>query len=355
MTPPAVSVVIPVYNAAVFLRETVTGVVNQTFSDWELLLVDDGSQDGSYDIAREFEERHGARIRVLRHPDGKNHGQFDSRVLGVLNTRGSLIAFLDADDRWDTRYLEKRVSLWKKVAPSGVRMIFGPSLYSYDDPKENYAQGSPRNGPGLYLPPTLLMEFMERRYAITPCPSSMLVDKEAILKIQAFRSAATGCGMFEDQITTTFLVANYPVWFDNEVLTIYRQHSASACATAVGDRKLSDYEFTYLKWLIAYTPQFSDAVFVKIRERAFRDLYHCISRHVAYGPRRDPLSKRVSLMKQLKDQKKITPDFTSNLPKLSFICDMLLPVGTSYKMRRVFERSRQWLENRVGEKVSHAQ
>lgn len=90
-----ISVVIPVYNSAPYLRQCLDSVLAQTFKDWELLLVDDASADGSSDICREY-AAHCSRVRVLRHDT--NRGVSAARNTGIHAACGEWITFVDADD-----------------------------------------------------------------------------------------------------------------------------------------------------------------------------------------------------------------------------------------------------------------
>ena len=91
---PKVSVIIPTHNRLSLLRESVDSVLAQDFEDFELIVVDDGSTDGT---AGEI-ERYGGRVRVLQHSE--NRGVSAARNRGILHARGKYIAFLDSDDLW---------------------------------------------------------------------------------------------------------------------------------------------------------------------------------------------------------------------------------------------------------------
>ena len=106
-----VSVVINFFNEERFLAEAVDSVYAQTFHDWELLLIDDGSSDRSSDIARGYAEHDPARVRYLEHPGHANRGAGASRNVGVHAARGEWVAFLDGDDIWLPERLERSVAL----------------------------------------------------------------------------------------------------------------------------------------------------------------------------------------------------------------------------------------------------
>ena len=103
MSAPRISVVMPVFNAARYLHAAIVSVLAQTFSDLEFIIVDDGSTDGSLQIAQNFRDE---RIRIFSNVE--NCGAAKSKNLGIKNARGEFIAFLDADDiALPSRFLEQ--------------------------------------------------------------------------------------------------------------------------------------------------------------------------------------------------------------------------------------------------------
>ena len=95
MNTPLISIIVPVYNVEKYLVECIKSVINQTFKDWELLLVDDGSSDRSSCICDEY-EKYDSRIKVYHQ---LNSGVSKARFLGLQNSRGKYITFLDSDDQ----------------------------------------------------------------------------------------------------------------------------------------------------------------------------------------------------------------------------------------------------------------
>jgi len=122
---PRVSVVTIFLNAKKFIEEAIESVLAQTYKDWELLLVDDGSTDTSTKIARGFAKQHPAKVRYLEHKGHENRGMSESRNLGIRNANGKYIAFLDADDVWRPEKLERQVPILESQ-PS-VAMVYGPN------------------------------------------------------------------------------------------------------------------------------------------------------------------------------------------------------------------------------------
>ncbi len=92
-----VSIITPAYNASKYLAETIYSVLNQTFADWEMIIVDDCSTDETYEIASDF-SRNDTRIRVFK--NNQNLGVAKTRNRGLNEATGDYIAFLDSDDLW---------------------------------------------------------------------------------------------------------------------------------------------------------------------------------------------------------------------------------------------------------------
>ncbi|TQQ83943.1 glycosyltransferase family 2 protein [Peptacetobacter hominis] len=106
-----VSIVTPVYNAEKFLKETIISIKNQTYTNWELLLVDDCSSDSSPEIIKEFLKKDN-RIKYIRME--KNSGAAISRNTGIKHAEGQFIAFVDSDDVWDSKKLETQINYMLK-------------------------------------------------------------------------------------------------------------------------------------------------------------------------------------------------------------------------------------------------
>jgi glycosyltransferase involved in cell wall biosynthesis len=109
---PTVSIIIPVHNPGPFLREALRSVHEQTFEDWELLLVDDNSSEDLSWVTREF-----PRAILIRQAHG---GASVARNNGILNSTGTFIAFMDQDDLWQTRKLERQVAALHAQPDSAV-------------------------------------------------------------------------------------------------------------------------------------------------------------------------------------------------------------------------------------------
>lgn len=128
------SIIVPVYNSANFLPDCLAGVKNQSFDDWELIFIDDGSTDGSRTILDGY-ARSDDRIHVFHQ---ENSGQFFAREKGIAMSKGEYILFLDSDDDLMPDCLEK---LYEVICESKPDMIMFAYRVSYDDGKEDIERG----------------------------------------------------------------------------------------------------------------------------------------------------------------------------------------------------------------------
>ncbi len=138
---PSISVIVPVYQAEKFLHRCLDSVARQTFSDWELLLVNDGSTDGSAALCDQFAAKD-QRVRVFHRK--RNRGVSEARNLGLSEARGDYVTFLDADDCYEFHALE---TLWNLRQQSGADAAACGLTYLFPDGKQSVQSQLP---PGIY-------------------------------------------------------------------------------------------------------------------------------------------------------------------------------------------------------------
>lgn len=114
---PLVSVIVPVYNGARFLRAALDSALAQTFQDFEIIVIDDGSKDSSGAIADEYAARHPAKFVVIHQANG---GLVVARNAGLAVARGRYMALLDADDEWLPHHLAASIAVLEKRAEIGL-------------------------------------------------------------------------------------------------------------------------------------------------------------------------------------------------------------------------------------------
>ncbi len=126
---PLISIVVPVYNVQHYLAETINSVLQQTYSNWELILVDDGSTDQSAKIGQEFALKDD-RISYYYKPNG---GQASARNVGIKKSNGEWVSFLDADDLILPEKLADQLADIKNHAPD---FLYGLGYYYYPEREE---------------------------------------------------------------------------------------------------------------------------------------------------------------------------------------------------------------------------
>ena len=134
MKSPLVSIIIPVYNAEKYLEFTVRSAINQTWINTEILIIDDGSTDGSMTIAEKFVDN---RIKIFRQ---QNKGSAAARNKGIAESKGDYIQFLDADDLLSPNKIEKQLSLLT-THPGYIAICSTVHFLDEDDPYKNVPSG----------------------------------------------------------------------------------------------------------------------------------------------------------------------------------------------------------------------
>jgi glycosyltransferase involved in cell wall biosynthesis len=247
---PQVSVIVIFLNAQRFIEEAVESVLAQTHEDWELLLVDDGSTDGSNAVALRYQAGGHGRVRYLHHPGHANLGMSASRNLGLRSARGQYVALLDADDVWRPHKLARQVAIL--TAEPRAAMVYGAPeyWYSWTGRVEDSVRDTVRDiGIGtstLMEPPALLTLFLQGR-AVTPCPSDILVRRSDALRVGGFEDSFRG--LYEDQVFCAKVCLDAPVFVSTECWDRYRQHPESCSSTARSTSHHAVARLAYLKWL----------------------------------------------------------------------------------------------------------
>lgn len=169
------SVIIPVYNKKPHIKRCINSVLNQTYSQYEIIIIDDNSTDGSFEEIQKYND---PRIQVFRRSE-PGPGGYAARNLGIEKAKYDWIAFLDADDEWYPNHLEKVSSVINKVHESG---IIGAGFKSISENKEiiqpYYIQNKTQGVHRVTLVDFLEIYLRNQRY----CNTSVTVVKKKILK-----------------------------------------------------------------------------------------------------------------------------------------------------------------------------
>ena len=249
---PQVSVVTPYRNSSEFLREAITSVQQQTFRDWELLLVDDGSTDSSREIAEEA-SRSDPRIRSLERTSGSVPGAAAARNSGLAEITGDLVTFLDADDRLLPEKLATEVALMQRYPTAGLT-CGGTLWWNPGHRHRNWSDEIRSLSPGLHEPPLLVNLTILLQRDHVPCLCAIMVRREALPSYPAFEPAFR---LYEDQTFLTKMFAQNVCYVGRHITALYRQHSnaTSALAYDSGDyRRLGQHDARteFLAWARTY-------------------------------------------------------------------------------------------------------
>ncbi len=204
-----ISVVIPLFNKEKYILRAIGSILSQTYSYFELIVVDDGSTDGSVEVVRSVTN---ARVRLISQP---NFGVSVARNRGVQESRGDWIAFLDADDEYEPCFLEAMVEFIRDHADADLSMV-GANYYLGS--RENIALNQPRED-GVY---DYFQLFGNQR---SPNNSSTTaVNKKKFMEVGGFPE---GVKQFEDWTTWFKLAFVGTFGFINRPLGIYHEIEGS--------------------------------------------------------------------------------------------------------------------------------
>lgn len=172
MTPAKVSIIIPCYNIAEHLSKCIESVLAQTYQDFELLLVNDGSTDNTLKIIEAFAEKD-MRIKVFTH---ENKGVSYTRNVGIQNAKGNCIVFIDGDDVIKSDYLEKLISDFKETTWTICGMI--NVRKGFENENENFAKLLQRY-PEKTMSKENLLDVLKHSSLSSPC--ARIYSKEIIV------------------------------------------------------------------------------------------------------------------------------------------------------------------------------
>jgi glycosyltransferase involved in cell wall biosynthesis len=253
-----ISCIIIFFNAGEnFFIEAIESVFAQSYDNWELLLVDDGSIDESTKIALEYTQKYPEKVRYLEHEGHQNCGMSATRNLGIRHAQGEYMTFLDADDIWLPNTLEEQAAILDSHPDAA--MVYGAIQWWYSwtgnhEDKERDFVDTPQlflQNPNVYLnqliqPPTLSLLLLQKKISI----SGMLVRRQIIEKVGGFEDAFRG--LYEDQVFCTKVCLQFSVFVANQCWYKYRQHPQSCCAIAERTKKEHSARQVFLNWLEKY-------------------------------------------------------------------------------------------------------
>jgi len=219
---PLISIIIPAYNCKDYLELTIKSVYQQSYTEWEIILVDDGSTDETPQLVDRLAAED-SRITALHQPNGK---QGKARNNGIRHAKGKLIAFLDADDLWDSDKLRHQV---KCLEIENVDLVFSNGYIclennmSLRDFDFQTLTGRMQGKPGLDL-------FYESNRIPT---SSVLCRKAALEKVGLFDESPEIQNCEDYMLWVTLLRAGFSFYGMEQKFLFYRVHSGSSTSSEI--------------------------------------------------------------------------------------------------------------------------
>lgn len=206
---PQISVIIPLYNKELQIAKTLDSILSQTFNDFEIIIVDDGSTDGSLEIVKKFSD---PRIHLLHQ---KNAGVSAARNNGIIAASGEYIAFLDADDEWHPHYLATQTKMTEQYPECDVFAC----NYSFKDSSGNI-RNTILNRIKFTSEIGILDNYFEvASYSNPPLwTSAIMVRKDAINNIGGF---PLGVKSGEDLLTWAKLATRHKIAFCKKAMAYF--------------------------------------------------------------------------------------------------------------------------------------
>lgn len=240
---PRVSVIIPVYNAEKFISKTIDSVIAQTFSDWEIIAVDDGSVDRSPQILKKYSEKMPKKIKVITQ---KNKGVSIARNKAISAAKGEFIACLDQDDLWLPTKLEEQIRVLESNGEVG--MVYCDS-YVIDENGKIIKKSVMESilSRSFIRPKKFRGDIFDELFCVNFISLETVVVRKSVLKkVGLFNPKFK---IAEDYDLFLRIAREYPIEFIPKQLSMFRAHPRGASRN-VELRVLEEFEI--LEWWIQH-------------------------------------------------------------------------------------------------------
>lgn len=248
---PLVSVITIFRNEERFLRDAIESVLAQSYTHWELLLVDDASTDKGTEIAKGYQKQLPEKVHYLTHPNFENRGMSASRNLAIGTAQGDLISFIDGDDYWFPEKLKNQVSNLQEHPE--VAMVCSPAQLWYswsnklEDQQKDCVQEYPIETDEVVEAPRMFQLFLANEF-FSIC--DVLVRKEIVDAVGGYDDAFRD--MYEDQVFHTKICLRYPIFISMEAWYRYRRHPGSCTHQSLRSEDHAIKRTRFLEWLQGY-------------------------------------------------------------------------------------------------------
>ena len=293
---PMVSAIIIFLNAEKFLQEAIESICAQTYPDWELLLVDDGSTDASTEIARRYATQRPGQVHYLEHPGHKNQGKGASRNLGIYHASGKYVAFLDADDVWLPQKLAEQVEILEQNPEAAV--LYGNTLYWHgwtgkpEDKAQDFMPSLGVSPNTIYKSVDLLSRYLQGKAAV-PCTCSIMLRRDLAVGVGGFETDFVGIyNVYEDQAFYAKICLKGPIYVSEKCWDKYRQHPRASMATALATGEDFIARRYYLNWLVGYLKEkgvTDRELWIALRKELWRNRHYRYPRQSRWTGRVDAI------------------------------------------------------------------
>ncbi len=245
---PKISIITTLFNGAKLFSETAESVIAQDYKDWEWILFDDGSSDGTQDIAKAIAAEHKDKIFYFEHQDNRNFGTAFTRNRAIERSCGDVISFIDQDDIWYINRLSYHLDIFDSL--KDCAMIWSPALYWYKERSFKQPVGEKGSGlkSGIYEPRQLVENFL-RDLRCTPLPSASMVRRKQFNEVKGFEESVKGS---EDIVLWIKLASKYSICYDDEIIVKYRKHFDSTLRQAALSGKMYEWNLVFYRWVIEF-------------------------------------------------------------------------------------------------------
>ena len=247
---PLVSVIIPTYNRETLIRKAIDSVLAQTYRQWEIVVVDDGSEDNTKDVVLSYKNEN------IFYIYQENRGIAAARNTGIKNSRGSFIAFLDSDDYWRPNKLEKQMKLFFEHPEYGMVASQCASIRT----DGTFRKRNRRGKSGWVLEDLFKANFIRT--------SSAIVKRECLDKVGLFDETLKEGEEYDLWLR---IASKYPIGFVNEPLAVYVDNPYGVSTDSLVGRlyRLQLLQKTYLK----------EKIPKKVYTKRIANTCHYIGRH----------------------------------------------------------------------------
>lgn len=289
MTTPKVSIIVPIFNADMYLTECLSSICNQTLHDIEIICINDGSTDDSTAIIKKFCAQD-SRVKFI---DQQNLGPCKTRKNGIIHASGEYIGFVDSDDYIDSRFFER---LYTAACREQADIAVTTEIFPFDDhhifPKKDSGFGERKKD--------LTVHERVKLFLRTGVPWNKIYKNELCVRVLPYYIVEEKMG--EDNLLTipSLIMAN-KVTLITDSAYFYRQHSSSICHTPITRENIFNLYKSYNSFIekvhrLDITKKSDLYIYIKaIKRRRNWDCFHLSEQHSS-------ISEQINLLLQTKDR-----------------------------------------------------